>query len=120
MLAVNICSWLLGLERGDMIGLYCADVSGAFDRLSHERLGDKLGLRGLHPDLLRFLHGWLEDRSSEVVVGGSSSGRAPFCDSAFQGTILGPSLRNTCYADARNSAGQLSFQETVFADDYNC
>ena len=33
--AVNICSWLLALERGDMIGLHCSDVSGTFDRVSH-------------------------------------------------------------------------------------
>ena len=120
VLAVNICSWLLALERGDMIGLYCSDVSGAFDRVDHERLGDKLGLLGLHPDVLRFLRSWLEDRSSEVVVGGSSSGREPLCDSVFQGTVLGPPLWNTFYADARHSTDQLNFQETVFADDYNC
>ena len=51
---------------------------------------------------------------------GSSSGREPLCDSVFQGTVLGPPLRSTFYADARTATGQLSFEETVFADEYNC
>ena len=32
-LALSVLSWLLGLERGCLIGLYCSDVSGAFDRV---------------------------------------------------------------------------------------
>ena len=82
--------------------------------------GDKLRRFGLHPELLCFLCSWLEDRSSEVVVGGCSSGREPLCDSVFQGTVLGPPLWNTHYADAREATSSLSFTETVFADDYNC
>ena len=120
VLAINVCSWLLALERGEVVGLYCADVSGAFDRVSHERLGDKLQLLGLHPDLLKFVQSWLEDRTSEVVVGGQSSGREVLCDSVFQGTVLGPPLRNTYCADSREATRRLDFTETVFADDYNC
>ena len=30
-LAVNICNWLLFLDGGCAVGLYCSDVSGAFD-----------------------------------------------------------------------------------------
>jgi len=120
VLTINVCSWLLALERGEMVGLYCSDVSGAFDRVSHERLGDKLRRQGLHPGLLNFLQSWLEDRIAEVVVGGQSSGREPLCDSVFQGTVLGPPLWNTHYADARKATDSLGFTETVFADDYNC
>ena len=42
VLAVNVCSWLLALEEGDMVGVYCSDVSGAFDGVSQVQLGDKL------------------------------------------------------------------------------
>ena len=42
VLAVNVCSWLLALEEGDMVGVYCSDVSKAFDRVSRVRLRDKL------------------------------------------------------------------------------
>ena len=120
VLAINVCSWILSLEKGEMVAVYCSDVSGAFDRVEHERLGDKLQLLGLHPDLVSFLKSWLEDRVSEVVVGGQSSGREPLCDSVFQGTVLGSPLWNVFYADARRAAGDLGFIETIFADDFNC
>ena len=42
MLAVNTCHWLLLLEQGYAVGVYCSDVGGAFDRVSCERLGLKL------------------------------------------------------------------------------
>ncbi len=32
-LALSVLSWLLSLERGNMVALYCSDVSGAFDRV---------------------------------------------------------------------------------------
>ena len=64
----NILQWMWWIETGHVVALYCSDVSGAFDRVDHERLGAKLALLGLQPQLLSFLHSWLEDRVSEVVV----------------------------------------------------
>ena len=37
VLAVNVCSWLLALEDGLAVALYCSDVSGAFDRACKDR-----------------------------------------------------------------------------------
>ena len=34
VLAINVCNWLLLLEQGLAVGLYCSDVKGAFDRVS--------------------------------------------------------------------------------------
>ena len=73
-LAVNICNWLLFLDDGCAVGLYCSDVSGAFDRVRCERLTAKLHASGLHPNVVSFLASWLEDRESMVVVGGEKSG----------------------------------------------
>ena len=42
VLAINVCSWLLAMEQGDLVGLYCSDVSGAFDCASRVRLVAKL------------------------------------------------------------------------------
>ncbi len=120
VLTINVCSWILAMERNELVGLYCSDVSGAFDRVSHRRMGDKLARLGLNPGLLSFLQSWLQDRVSEVVVGGRSAGAEPLCDSVFQGTVLGSPLRNVFYADARESVRSLGFEETVFADDFNC
>ena len=108
------------MEQGDLVGLYCSDVSGAFDRVSRPRLVSKLELLGLHPSLSAFLASWLEDRVSEVVVGGQCSLQETLCDSVFQGTVLGPPLWNCFYKDARRAATAFDFTETVFADDFNC
>ncbi len=120
VLTINVCSWLLALEKQELVALYCSDVSGAFDRVSKERLGEKLSRQGLNPCLLSLLKSWLQDRLSEVIVGGRSAGAEPLCDSVFQGTVLGPPLWNAFYADARVSVRNLGFLETVFADDFNC
>ena len=42
------------------MGVYCSDVSGAFDRVSAERLGDKLLCKGFHPKLVKLIASWLE------------------------------------------------------------
>ena len=120
VLTINVCSWLLAMERHELVGLYCSDVSGAFDRVSHSRMGEKLSRLGLAPNLLSFLRSWLQDRVSEVVVGGRSAGAEPLCDSVFQGTVLGSPLWNVYYFDARKAVNDLGFLETVFADDFNC
>ena len=103
-----------------MVGLYCSDVSGAFDRVKKERLVAKLRCSGLNDTVIRFLESWLEDRESIVVVGGSSSERTMLADSVFQGTVLGSPLWNLFYIDASFAVRPLSFIEVVFADDFNC
>ena len=112
-LAVNICNWLIMLENGDAIGLYCSDVSGAFDRVRKERLISKLRLSGLNPRIIRFLESWLDDRQSVVVVGGAISGLRTLYNSVFQGTVLGPPLWNVFYKDAAQSIRRYNFTEVV-------
>ena len=119
-LAVNVCSWLLLLEEGRAIGLYCSDVSGAFDRVDRERLGVKLHACGLPSLAIAFLESWLEDRQASVIVSGSNSPNVLLANSVFQGTVLGPPLWNVYYADACFPVRELGFIETVFADDFNC
>ena len=34
VVTVDVCSWLLLLEQGLAVGVFCSDVSGAFDRVS--------------------------------------------------------------------------------------
>ena len=46
-----VASWLTMLNDGLKVGVYCSDVSGAFDRVSAARLLDKLSALGLHRDL---------------------------------------------------------------------
>ena len=119
VLAVNVCSWLLLLEQGWAVGVFCSDVCGAFDRVSRERLLEKIALSGLHPDLEGFLASWLSDRASQVVLGGATSSAEILANSVFQGTVLGPPLWNTFFSDARRAIASKGFKETVFADDLN-
>ena len=119
-LAVNICNWLRSLDNGCAVGLYCSDVSGAFDRVRCDRLVEKLEVSGLHRNVVRLLASWLEDRESSVVVCGAKSDPTELANSVFQGTVLGPPLWNIFYADAALATRLLRFIEVVFADDYNC
>ena len=72
MLLINVCQWFLLFETGHMVGVYCSDVSGAFDKVSKERLCQKLDRLGLHEDIYEFPCSWLEDIISRVVAGGAA------------------------------------------------
>ena len=119
-LTVNVCNWLLLMEQGHAVGLFCSDVSGAFDRVDSEKLRQKLLNSGLHVQVVELLASWLEDRVCQVVVGGERSAEQLLANSVFQGTVLGPPLWNLFYEDARYSVNFKGFVETVFADDFNC
>ena len=103
-----------------MVALYCSDVSGAFDRVSETRLGDKLRRLALHPKILRLLLSWLEPRSSVVVVDGESAQRRVLTNSVYQGTLWGPPLWNIHYSDSAVAVRNRGFLEVIFADDLNC
>ncbi len=119
-LALSVLTWLQSLEGGQMVALYCSDVSGAFDRVCEERLGGKLERSGLHPRILKLLKSWLEPRSSAVVLDGCSSAPQVLQNSVYQGTVLGPPLWNVHYADSKLAVQAEGFSEVVFADDLNC
>lgn len=117
VLTINVCNWILLMEQGFLVGVYCSDVSGAFDRVSRDRLCVKLRALGLHSDIEGFLESWLEERSSKVVSGGKASADEPPADSVYQGTVLGPPLWNVFFADSRLPLRKHGYTETVFADD---
>ena len=89
VLVVNICSWLLSFEEGSAVGLYCSDVSGAFDRVCKDRLSAKLRASGLPDLVISFLVSWLGDRLSTIVVSGSHSAAGILANSGFRGAVLG-------------------------------
>ena len=107
VLVVNTCTWLRLLEEGF-----------AVDRVACERLTEKLALTGLHADVVDLLARWLSDRTSIVVLAGCASSAVPLTNSVFQGTMLGPPLWITCFADS-NRAPTKGFPATTFADDLN-
>ena len=118
-LALLLLTWLKALCSGRKIGVYCSDVSGAFDRVCMARLVAKLKKKGLHPQVVAFLTSWLEDRLAQVVVNGTASADMPLCNMVFQGTVTGPILWNIFFEDARHAINETFFDEIVFADDLN-
>ena len=118
-LVANILQWLLWLESGKVVGLYCSDVSGAFDRVDREILVREIRSSGLSPCLVRILESWLDDRVAEVVVGGQAAAPAPLRNSVYQGTVWGPPLWNLHYESARHSVNKCGFREVAYADDKN-
>ena len=120
-LAYNICSWLLAISLGQRIGLYCCDVSGAFDRVSTPHLMAALRRCSAIPRaMLSLLLSWFAPRSSTVVVDGVHSSMRSLANSVFQGTVLGPILWNRFFESSRFSINSQGFTESVFADDCNC
>ena len=115
----NLIQCLLWLEEGKQIGLYCSDVSGAFDRVCKDRLCRKLKMLKLPQKLFFLIASWLDDRVAQVVVDGVSSAPRSLTDSVFQGTVLGPPFWNSFFADAKNATESCGYSETVYADDMN-
>ena len=94
-----------------------SDVSGAFDRVRAERLLEKLRCKGLHPTMVALTESWLQQRTAHVVVEGQFSDKMVLKSMVFQGTVLGPSLWNLFYEDARRAIHETGFEEIVSADD---
>ena len=119
-LALNTLNWLWALAHNEKVALYCSDVSGAFDKVSTEKLVAKLRHKGVREPLLKLLSSWLEERDAVVVVEGVCSRKERLTNMVFQGTVLGPPLWNTFFADASPVVQKSGFRDTVFADDLNC
>ena len=69
-------------------------MSGAFDRVSLERLVAKLRKKGIHPKIVKVLTSWLQQRFAEVVVGGAMSIVMVLMNMVYQGTVTGPIFWN--------------------------
>ena len=93
-LAILAITWTRALRARQKVGVYCSDVSGAFDRVSKDRLVAKLEKKGIHPQIVLVLASLLEDRFAHVVVSGESSKEIKLSNMVFQGTVNGPTIWN--------------------------
>merc|ERR1739847_43213 len=58
--------------------------------------------------------------NAEYMGDGASSEKAVLRNMVYQGTVLGPPLWNSFFADARFPVQQAGFKDTFFADDLSC
>ena len=73
LVTVKVARWLLHVCQGRKVGVYLADISGACDKVCHERLMAKLSALGVAPGFLDFLHSYLLPRRGQVAAEGALS-----------------------------------------------
>ena len=117
--AYLVLAWLAAFREEANVALYMSDVSEAFDSVSVVRLVDKVRARGAPEDILAVIQSWLRKRCAHIIVSGEKSDTMYLKDMVFQGTVWGPPLWNTHYADSKRPIRKTWFQEIVFADDLN-
>ena len=119
LVAMLMMSWILAICTGNKIVAYLSDISGAFDRVFVPILLAKLQRCGIGSTLLKFFADYLAPRHGQVLVQGAYSDEFEIWNSVFQGTVLGPPLWNTFFADVSIPASSCGGDEAMFADDLN-
>ncbi len=112
-------TWISALNARKRIGVYCSDVSGAFDRVRESRMLKKLRSKQINARMILVLASWLRSRVANVVVDGKQSQDMTLANMVFQGTVWGPSLWNIFFGDARDAITEGGYTEAVYADDLN-
>ena len=116
-MTITLAKWILRICRGQKIGLYLSDISGAFDKVDRTLLIGKLSQIGWPDTFLDFLNSYLLPREGIVTVENAKSEAMALCDMVSQGTVLGPSLWNAFFADVASAVPVGSQEVNLFADD---
>ena len=114
-----VMSWILGISSDKKIGAYLSNITDAFDRVFKIYLLAKLYAAGVGSTYLNFLDAYLAERQGNVVVQGASSDAFTLDNQVFQGTVLGPPLWNSFFADVSTPASASGGKAAKFADDLN-
>ena len=102
------------VANGDVVDSIYLDFSKAFDTVPHRRMLGKLEAYGIRGNSLRWIKGFLYDRTQEVVVNGTKSEPASVISRIPQGTVLGPLLFVVYINDLLDN---ISSAGLMFADD---
>ena len=71
VLALLLLTWIQGFNDKKKFVVYCADVSGAFDKVQTARLLEKLDAKGVPSRWVTLFGSWFRAREALVAVGGS-------------------------------------------------
>ena len=105
--------WQDSLDNGLDTLVVALDIAGAFDRVWHAGLLEKLRAKGFQGHFLMLLSDYLHDRTLQVVVNGQESRSFPVGASVPQGSVLGPVLWNFYIDDLLQTLPAVS----AYADD---
>ena len=89
-IALLATAWISASNGRMKIGLYCSDVSGAFDKVDKNILLSKIQGMRFHPKLVKIMQSWLRRRSGHVLVEGAESEEMILHNMVFLGMVLGP------------------------------
>ena len=104
----------LALRTKQIVLAVFFDLSGAFDRASHQAILFKLASHGVSGRLLRWVSSFLTDRSFSVSVSSASSQSYPIISGVPQGAIISPLLFNILLSDLPSFPGVTT---SIYADD---
>ena len=87
-------NWTTALDQGKKTCVFALDIEGAFDRVWHAGLVEKLRAAGVEGELLSLLSNYLHNRQLKVVLNGKESSLYTINAGVPQGSVLGPLLWN--------------------------
>ena len=94
--------WSDALDQGRPTAVLALDIAGAFDRVWHAGLVERLHAAGVGGALLELLRDYLQEREMRVVHNGQQSSPVKIGAGVPQGSVLGPLLWNVYVNDMLN------------------
>jgi len=107
--------WLTELHKGNEVAAVFFDIKKSFDSVPHRLLLHKLQGHGIDAYLLRWISGYLTDRTQAVILNGTTSQSLPVLSGVSQGSILGPLLLIILMSDINSIP--LGSKLVLYADD---
>jgi len=81
-----------GQGNNKVVSMLCLDISGAFDKVSHERLLYILQCKGFPQWTRNFIESFLKNRTTSIRIGGFTSPERPTETGIPQGSTISPIL----------------------------